>query len=134
MQSESPQYSPVPKPGRISTFGAMRRGFRGYCPVCGTGRLFKSYVKLHPVCGHCHTALDPYRADDAPAYFTILLVGHIIVPGMVTLESAEHPALWIQWALWIPLTLILTLTLLPRIKGAVIALQWALGIRRDEDT
>lgn len=110
----------------------MRRGFRGACPVCGTGRLFRGYAKLNPVCGHCAIALDPHRADDAPAYFTIFLVGHLIVPGMLVLERTTHPALWVHWALWLPLTVVLSLLFLPRIKGAIVGLQWALDIRRDE--
>ena len=65
------------------------------------------------------------RADDAPAYFTILLVGHIVVPGILIAEQWYKPDTMIQLAIWLPVTLIATLALLPIIKGATIAAIWA---------
>jgi uncharacterized protein (DUF983 family) len=82
-------------------------------------------------CSHCGTNLEPFRADDAPAYFTIFLVGHIIVPLLVLVERAYSPETWVHMVLWLPLTLVLSLTLLPLIKGALIALQWSIGLRYD---
>ena len=111
---------------------AMRRGLHGKCPACGEGPLFTGYARLNDACSHCGTPLLPHRADDAPPYFTIFIVGHIIVPAMLVLERLAHPPTWVHLALWLPLTLVLSLVLLPRIKGAVVGLQWALGIRRDE--
>lgn len=87
------------------------------------------YLKPHPVCGQCGLRLDEFRADDAPPYFTILIVGHIVIPGMLLLEQIQHPPSWVHVTLWVPLTLALTLLLLPRIKGAVIGFQWAQSIR-----
>ncbi len=76
-------------------------------------------------CPACGLALEPFRADDAPAYFTIFAVGHIIVPLVLVLERfGRQPPLWFHAALWLPLSVILALTLLPRIKGTVIALLW----------
>lgn len=124
--------SSSPSARRSHWWTALLRGFRGACPVCGSGRLFTGYVRLNPACTHCRTPLTPHRADDAPAYFTIFIVGHMIVPAMLVLERTAHPALWVHWILWIPLTLALTLLLLPRVKGAVIGLQWALDVRRDD--
>jgi len=74
----------------------------------------------------CGEALHYHRADDAPPYFTIVIVGHVIVSLVLSLEMAYRPALWIHAALWLPLTVILTLLALPPIKGALVALQWAL--------
>jgi uncharacterized protein (DUF983 family) len=104
----------------------LLRGWRGKCPRCGDGGLFSSFLKMRSHCPTCELALEPYRADDAPAYFTIFAVGHIIVPMVLVVERyANHPALWIHAALWLPLSVVLALALLPRIKGAVIALLWA---------
>ena len=76
-------------------------------------------------CPDCGLDLEPFRADDAPAYFTILAVGHIIVPLVLILERyGEQPPLWFHAVLWLPLSVVLALLLLPRIKGAVIALLW----------
>lgn len=112
-----------------STGLGLRRGLRLRCPACGDGLLFARYLKLHPTCTSCGLKLDEFRADDAPPYFTILIVGHIVIPGMLLLEQLRHPPSWVQVALWIPLTLALTLLLLPRVKGAVIGFQWAQRIR-----
>lgn len=82
-------------------------------------------------CNGCGLEFAPYRADDAPAYFTIFVVGHIIVPSMLVLEQTLHPETWVHMALWVPLTLGLALALLPRIKGAVIGVQWALNVKSE---
>ena len=41
-------------------------------------------------------------------------------------EDYFHPDYWVHIAMWFPLTIGLSLWLLPRIKGALIGLQWAL--------
>jgi uncharacterized protein (DUF983 family) len=107
----------------------LRRGLSEKCPNCGQGALFYRYLKVNPTCAHCGLALGEFRADDAPPYFTILIVGHLIVPAMLILEQLEHPAEWVHMVLWLPLTVGLSLFLLPRIKGAVIGAQWATKIR-----
>jgi len=107
----------------------LQRGFRRRCPNCGEGRLFAGYLKINPTCPSCGHANGRYRADDAPPYFTMLIVGHVIVPAMLILEQMQQPAEWVQAALWLPLTVVMTLALLPRVKGAVIGFQWAQRIR-----
>jgi uncharacterized protein (DUF983 family) len=111
---------------------SLLRGLRGACPACGKGRMFTGYARLRPSCGTCATALEPHRADDAPMYFTILIVGHIVVPLMLVAEQLYSPADWVHMALWMPLTLMLALAILPRAKGALVGLQWALGVRRND--
>jgi len=101
------------------------RGWRGRCPRCGTGSLFSSFLKMQSNCPSCGLALEPFRADDAPAYFTILAVGHVVVPMVLAFEKyGDQPPLWAHALLWLPLSVALALLLLPRIKGAVIALLW----------
>ena len=100
---------------------AMLRGWSGRCPQCGAPTLFTRYLKMAPACSACGQAFEPYRADDAPAYFTIFLVGHLVVPLVLVFERwAEEPPLWLHAAIWIPLIVGLSLVLLPRIKGATI--------------
>jgi uncharacterized protein (DUF983 family) len=109
----------------------MKRGLGRHCPSCGTGALYRAYLKINPVCPQCGTDLETYRADDAPAYFTIAIVGHIIVPAMLILEQAAAPPSWFHMALWLPLTLALTLGLLPLVKGAVMGVNWAVDRSAD---
>lgn len=91
--------------------------------------MLQGYATMRPACASCGLDLEPFRADDAPAYFTIFIVGHLIIPSMLVLEQRLQPETWVHMAIWMPLTLILTLALLPRIKGAIIGLQWALNVR-----
>lgn len=105
---------------------AMLRGFANKCPACGTGSLYSGFLKINDTCPNCAEELHHHRADDAPPYFTIFIVGHILLPAILAVEKIWHPAVWIHLSLWFPLTILLTVFLLPRIKGAVLALQWAL--------
>ena len=108
-----------------SVWPAILRGLASTCPACGRGRLYSGYLKVRDHCEVCNEALHHQRADDAPPYFTMLIVGHIVVGGALGLERAIHPSTTLHMLLWVPLTLILSLWLLPRIKGALIGLQWA---------
>ncbi len=105
---------------------ALLRGARQTCPACGTGRLFYAFLKVADTCPTCGEALHHQRADDAPAYFTMAIVAHVVVGGLLSVEQAFAPPSWVQLAIWLPATVILSLLLLPRIKGMLIGLQWAL--------
>ncbi|MEP9377974.1 DUF983 domain-containing protein [Aquabacter sp. CN5-332] len=105
---------------------AMMRGFMCRCPKCGKGRMFKAYLKVADTCPICSEALYHHRADDAPPYVTIMVVGHIVVPLLVLVEEAFRPAVWLHLAIFLPLTFLLSVLLLPPIKGALVGLQWAL--------
>lgn len=109
-----------------SVQGAILRGLMLRCPACGQGSLFRAYLKVRDACPHCAEELHHHRADDAPPYFTILIVGHIVIGGVLALEQALSPADWIQAAVWLPLTVLLSVLILPRVKGALVGLQWAL--------
>lgn len=105
---------------------SVLRGWRGTCPACGEGKLFKSYLKVAESCPKCGEELHHHRADDAPPYFTILVVGHIVGAGVLMLEQAYAPDTWVHYVIWLPLLLGLSLWMLPRVKGALVGLQWAL--------
>jgi uncharacterized protein (DUF983 family) len=115
-----------------SVWSGLWRGFFGRCPECGQGRLFRRYLKVDQYCPACGHQNGAYKADDAPPYFTILIVGHLVVAPMLL-----FPFIWqwpIQWVLLatLPPLLILTLWLLPHVKGAVVGVHWALDAGRDE--
>lgn len=108
-----------------NTLNAMLRGAGGRCPSCGRGKLFSSYLKVVNVCGSCGAEMHHQRADDAPPYFTMLIVGHVVGGGVLALEQAYAPSQTTHLMIWFPLTIALSLGLLPPIKGALIGLQWA---------
>ena len=83
--------------------------------------MFTGYLTIAKSCSQCGLAFEPIRADDAPAYFTISIVGHIVVTGLLVMESLLHPPSWVQAAIWLPATLFLSLGLLPFVKGGVMA-------------
>ncbi len=115
----------------VSRFTSVFRGFCERCPKCGAGRLFGRYLKQVSNCSVCGEAYGQYRADDFPPYLTILVVGHIVIPLVLVSEMAGMSTL-LQEMLWLPATLLLTLLLLPRMKGAVLGHMWSLGLKGDE--
>ena len=88
--------------------------------------MFRALLKVADHCPACGEALHHHRADDAPAYFNILIVGHIVVPLALAVETRFAPSYWYHLAMWLPLTLALSFALLHPIKGALVGVQWAL--------
>jgi len=112
---------------------AMKRGFRCRCPRCGEGKLFRAYLKVADNCSACGLDFTPHRADDLPAYLVIVIVGHIVVPTVLWIETNYSPPVWLQLAIYLPLTLISALLLLQPVKGTVVGLQWALRMHGFDD-
>lgn len=111
---------------------SMLRGLKGRCPACGEGKLFSRYLKVRPTCSHCGLDLAKYPADDGPAYFTILIVGHLVVAPLLI-----FPVIWeASPAIVLPATLIplaiVTLVLLHVTKGWFIGLLYALGVKQGD--
>jgi len=104
---------------------AMWRGARLRCPNCGEGKLFSGYLKSADTCSECGEAFHHHRADDGPAYIIILVVGHFA--GLllhVLFEPLDRDPLKLLGVI-VPFVVILSLVALPRVKGAMIGLQWA---------
>jgi uncharacterized protein (DUF983 family) len=112
---------------------AVKRGFRGRCPRCGEGKLFRAFLKVDNSCSVCKLDFTPHRADDLPAYLVIVIVGHIVVPTALIIETDYSPPVWLQLAIYLPITLIASLALLQPVKGAVVGLQWALRMHGFDD-
>ena len=105
---------------------AMKRGFMCRCPRCGEGKLFGAFLKVGDHCTNCQLDYTPHRADDLPAYLVIIIVGHIVVPVVLWVETNYSPAIWLQMAIYLPFTFLSSLLLLQPVKGAVVGFQWAL--------
>ena len=122
--------------GRVARplWTAIKRGMLGRCPHCGKGKLFRAFVKPVDKCEVCGEELHHHRADDFPAYLVIVIVGHVLVPIVLLVETEIAPAVWISMTLW-PLTaLVMALSLLQPVKGAVVAIQWFGGMHGFEDS
>jgi uncharacterized protein (DUF983 family) len=110
---------------------ALWRGVRCKCPVCGIGRTFQGFLRVTRNCVHCGAPLGRIRADDAPPYFTIFIVGHLVMPWVFWLDRKYEPAIWLQMAVWLPVFAVLTTLLLRPVKGATVGLMWRLGFAKD---
>ncbi|MGD0848680.1 DUF983 domain-containing protein [Bradyrhizobium sp.] len=105
---------------------AMKRGFRGRCPRCGEGKLFRAFLKVDNHCSACGLDFTPHRADDLPAYLVIVIVGHLLVPVILWIETDYSPPVWLQLSIYLPFTVVASLLLLQPVKGVVVGMQWAL--------
>ena len=105
---------------------AMARGALHRCPACGKGHLYRAYLKVADDCPACGEQLFHHRADDAPPYVTILIMGHLILASVVGIDLAYQWPLWLHAVVWLPVTVVGCLAFLPIAKGALIGLQWAL--------
>ena len=105
---------------------ALLKGLARKCPRCGDAPLFSGYLSVRDDCEACGQEFYHHRADDMPPWMTILIVGHIVVPLMLSTATGTDWPDWVHMTLWPALVLVLSLSILPFAKGFVIALQWAL--------
>jgi uncharacterized protein (DUF983 family) len=112
---------------------AMKKGFFGRCPNCGSGHMFRAFLKVADQCPVCREPLHHHRADDFPAYIVIVLVGHIVVPLVLAVEIAWAWPTWLHMVVWPATIAILALALLQPVKGSIVALQWVLGMHGFEE-
>ena len=105
---------------------SVKRGFICRCPQCGQGSLFRAWLKPVETCPVCGEDLSHQRADDFPPYVTMVLVGHILVPLMLTMQMLTNFSVTTYLAIYLPLTAIAVFALIQPVKGAIIGLQWAL--------
>jgi uncharacterized protein (DUF983 family) len=114
-----------PGDGARSWLSAMSRGLAGRCPACGEGKLFAGYTRLQAVCSRCGLDFSGHRADDAPPYVTILIVGHLAIPLALAAKQVFDPPLALQFAVLTPIMFLASALLLPMSKGGILGLQWA---------
>jgi uncharacterized protein (DUF983 family) len=123
--------NPWPMPTLLMAIG---RGLMGHCPACGKGRIFKGFLKVADTCHECGAPLGLARADDAPPYFTILVVGHIVIPLLFVVDRSTQLPIWMMSAIFLPLTLALTLALIRPIKGGTVGLMLNLNMLKSDPT
>jgi uncharacterized protein (DUF983 family) len=90
------------------------------------GRLFKGYLAVQPRCLVCDHDNAQYRADDAAPYFTILVIGHLVIGPLLVFPFILSAPIGLVLGTTLPALAVVTLGLLPVIKGAVIGGLWAL--------
>jgi uncharacterized protein (DUF983 family) len=100
---------------------SIMRGMANRCPACGSGRLFRAWLKPVDACAACGEEMD-----DLPPYISIVIIGHIAVGGFMMTDMVLNIPMWAHFAIWVPITILAALLTLQPIKGGVIGLQWAL--------
>lgn len=105
---------------------SILRGLACTCPACGSGRLFKAFLKPVATCSACGEDLSHQRADDLPPYIVIMIVGHVLLGGYMMTDLVFALSTWVHLAIWVPIAVITSLLIIQPIKGSVIGLQWAL--------
>ena len=123
--------NPWPMPTLVTAIG---RGLRGRCPACGRGKIFSGFLRVAESCEACGAPLGLARADDAPPYFTILVVGHIIVPLLFVVDRSTEWPVWVMSAIFLPLTVGLAVGLIRPIKGGTVGLMLNLNMLKSDPT
>ena len=106
----------------------LSSGLHGRCPACGKGRMFRKFLKVADTCPACGEELHHHRADDFPAYIVVAIVGHMMLSMTYWIEVLIKPELWVPMVTVLPTGALLTVLLIQPIKGAVVAIQWRLGM------
>lgn len=83
--------------------------------------MFAGYLSVRESCDNCQMAFEPLRSDDAAPYFTLFIVGHVVISLYLLLWTYLTVPMWAQALIWCGLTLVLSLALLPFVKGGVMA-------------
>lgn len=104
---------------------SLWRGWQRKCPSCGSGPMLRGFLTVRDTCAVCGEPLHHHRADDGPAWATILIAGHLLAPVMLTVFTTFRPEGWLMAVGFSILFTLLSLYLLPRIKGMFVGFQWA---------
>ena len=104
---------------------ALLRGLRCKCPACGEASMMQGFLRVRDTCPSCGEDLSHQRADDGPAYLTMLVTLKTVTPLMVVAMFMWdlHPV--VLFGVFSVLLVALSLFLLPRFKGMIVAFQWA---------
>ncbi len=111
-------------PEEITLRKAAERGVLGRCPCCGKGVLFARYLKQVDNCAACGEQFGGLRADDAAPWLTIIVVGHIFLPLVFMVDLTSIMPVWAELTLWSAVFTLLSLVMLPRAKGVMLAVLW----------
>jgi len=115
----------APKADARPTWPAIRKGWCRKCPNCGSGPLMRGYLNVRKSCPVCREELHHHRADDGPAYLTILIVGHVMAPLLLAVFEMWRPEPLVLFTIFAVGCVALSLYLLPRLKGVIVAIQWS---------
>jgi uncharacterized protein (DUF983 family) len=104
---------------------ALGNGWQRRCPACGEGAMMQGFLRVRDACPSCGEALHHHRADDGPAYLTVLIVAKAAMAFYMAVFLAFGFEPWAMIGLTWAVALAMVFYLLPRFKGAIVAFQWS---------
>jgi len=107
-------------PDQLGFGTGIIRGLKRHCPHCDAATLFAGYLKVVPRCRACGADNGQHRVDDIASYFTVLLVGHLVVAPLLAVPVFWTMPLWASLAIILTGVAVITLAALPFIKGGVV--------------
>ncbi|KQO76882.1 DUF983 domain-containing protein [Rhizobium sp. Leaf262] len=123
-ETQTVQYGGKPEDRPLGR--SIMRGMLSRCPACGNGHLFRAWLKPVDECASCGADMHHQRSDDLPPYISIMILGHVAVGGFMMTDTVFLVPMWVHFAIWVPITILVALLTIQPIKGGVIGLQWAL--------
>lgn len=123
-ETQTVQYGGKPEDRPLGR--SIMRGMLSRCPACGNGHLFRAWLKPVDECASCGEDMHHQRSDDLPPYISIMILGHVAVGGFMMTDTVFLVPMWVHFAIWVPITILVALLTIQPIKGGVIGLQWAL--------
>ncbi|MES5096709.1 DUF983 domain-containing protein [Agrobacterium sp. BA1120] len=123
-ETQTVQYGGKPEDRPLGR--SIMRGMLSRCPACGNGHLFRAWLKPVDKCASCGEDMHHQRSDDLPPYISIMILGHVAVGGFMMTDTVFLVPMWVHFAIWVPITILVALLTIQPIKGGVIGLQWAL--------
>ncbi|MGO1120242.1 DUF983 domain-containing protein [Rhodovibrionaceae bacterium A322] len=101
-----------------------RTGLACRCPRCGQGRLYDGLLSVKPRCEVCDFDLAEADSGDGPAVFIMFILGALVVPLALWMDSAFSPPVWVHALVWGPVIIGGSVILLRPLKALMIALQY----------
>lgn len=94
------------------------------CPACENAGLYRGWLSIRPQCPACGLALTEHDVGDGPAFFTITLLGFVVVGLAFAAEIYFRPSYWVHGVIVLGALLVLTPLCLRFFKSYLIALKY----------
>jgi uncharacterized protein (DUF983 family) len=111
----------------------LATAFTHRCPSCQEGSLYAGLLRLKDTCNLCGLDYSEHDVGDGPAFFTITLLGFVVVGLAFALEIFVRPSYAVHAAVVLGAMALLTPVCLRFFKSYLIALKykvhWSQGIQ-----
>lgn len=94
--------------------------------------MLHGYLTPNESCSSCDLDFNELRADDGPAWATVLISGHLCMPFTFWVLELGLNNTALEIALPVLFILALSAVILPLAKGAFMAIIWMMHVRKNE--